>query len=105
MLIGLIFLPHYILQISELAGLYEQVFPQTELDTAHDNLEFFCSCVILTPFNDVAIEINSELLHQMHEEKYLRFAKNIADVEDLILQEYSMESLQDIELTGLLLLS
>ena len=73
--------------------MYEQVFSQTELDTAYDNPEFFCSCAILTPFNKIATEMNSELLHQMHGKKHLQFAKNTANVEDLILQEYSTESL------------
>ena len=83
--------------------MYEQVFPQAELDTAHDNPEFFRSRAILTSFNEVATEMNSELLHCMHGEEHLRFAENTADVEDPTLQEYSTESLQDIRLADLLL--
>ena len=68
------------------------MFPQAKLDITHDNSEFFCFCAILTSFNNVATEINTELLHQMHGEEHLRFAKNTAEVEDSTLQKYFTES-------------
>ena len=98
---GSIFLPRYIPLVSELAGLYERVFPPVELDTAHDYPEFFRSRAILTPFNDVAMEMNSELLNRMHADIHLRLVENTADVQDPTLQEYSTESLQGIQLAGL----
>ena len=98
---GLISLPEYIRQVPALAELYEQVFPQAEMQTAHCNPEFFCSCEILTPFNEISMEMNKQILDWMQRELYKLFGENTAEVEDSTLQKYSTESLQDIRLAGL----
>lgn len=98
---GLIMLSNYVPQVSDVAGLYEQVFPQAELETAHDHPEIFRSHRILTPFNEVATEINGELLTKMQGEVHWKFAENSAEVQDLTLHGYSTESLKDIRLAGL----
>ena len=58
---GLISLPEYIRQVPVLAELYEQVFLQAEMRTAHCNPEFFRSRGILTPFNEMSMEMNKQL--------------------------------------------
>lgn len=55
-------LPSLISQVPEMSDLYEQVFPQAQMYTAHETLKLSPSQGILTPFNEVATEMNAELL-------------------------------------------
>lgn len=64
---------------------------------------FFCLQGILTPFNEVMIKMNGELLSQMQGENHEKFSADSADMEDQTLQEYSTESLQCINLPSLVL--
>lgn len=98
---GSILLPALIPQKRELADLYERVFPQGELQSAHENPNSFRSRAILTRFNEVVIEINAELLDCMQGETRVLLGEDSAEVEDDTLPEYSVESLQDIRLAGL----
>lgn len=81
--------------------LYERVFLHAEMRIAQCNPEFFRSRGILTPFNEVYMEMNKELLRWMQGELHKLFGENTAEVEDPTLQGYFKESLQDIRLPGL----
>lgn len=48
---------------------------------------FFILETILTPFNEVATEINTELLDRMQEQISVLFKEDTAEVEDPTLQE------------------
>ena len=98
---GQIFFPLLILQLQDIYNLYEAVYPQAQLYKAHENFNLFCLQGILTLFNKVDIDMNANLLEGMYGNTYLLFSINSVVVSDLTLPEYSIESLQNIQLAGM----
>ena len=100
---GSVSLPNYVQKVSEVVELYDSVFPNINITIAHRNPEFFRQRFILTPFNGVKLDMNEELLPRMEGNFHDSFGANSAQNEDPTLQQFSAESLQQINLPSLLL--
>ena len=99
---GYIVLPNYIPWVPKVVELFDQMFPQIEMRTAYQDSEFFRGRGILTPFNAVKLDMSREVLsHMVENENHSLFGVDSAEDEDPTLQQFSVESLQNINLAGL----
>ena len=80
---GSIQLPPQVLhQFHDLKSFCSNVFPSEQLAQTYVNSEFFCSCAVLTLYNDTVIELNRHILEGMHGKTYTFDSTDSADVNE-----------------------